>query len=78
MNVPQNGYRHARRLTWLISGTFHMLEWARVVADSVFLAIGVVPLVLAVAVQLPGARKGGDAVQVLLAALPRERGPACN
>ncbi len=61
-DVLQNGYWHARRLTYLMSGTFHMLEWARVVADSVFLAIGVVPLVLAVAVLLLGSRKSGDAV----------------
>ena len=61
-DVLQNGYWHARRLTYLMSGTFHTLEWARVVADSVFLAIGVVPLVLAVAVLLLGSRKSGDAV----------------
>jgi nitric oxide reductase subunit B len=42
-----NGYWHARRLTYLMSGTFHALEWARVTADTVFLAVGVVPLVLA-------------------------------
>ena len=61
-DVLQNGYWHARRLTYLMSGPFHMLEWARVVADSVFLAIGVVSLVLAVAVLLLGSRKSGDAV----------------
>ncbi len=61
-DVLQNGYWHARRLTYLMSGTFHTLEWARVVADGVFLAIGVVPLVLAVAVLLLGSRKSGDAV----------------
>src|SRR5262249_29268536 len=42
-----NGYWHARRLAYLLSGTFHMLEWARIVADMVFLAFGVVPIVLA-------------------------------
>jgi nitric oxide reductase subunit B len=61
-DVLQNGYWHARRLTYLMSGTFHTLEWARVVADGVFLAIGVVPLVLAVAVLLLGSRKRADAV----------------
>jgi hypothetical protein len=42
-----NGYWHARRLTYLLSGTFHALEWARIVADTVFLLFGVVPLVVA-------------------------------
>jgi nitric oxide reductase subunit B len=61
-DVLQNGYWHARRLTYLMSGTFHALEWARVAADGVFLVIGVVPLVLAVAVLLLGSRKRGQAV----------------
>lgn len=30
-----------------ISGTFHLLEWARIAADMVFLVIGVVPIVIA-------------------------------
>jgi nitric oxide reductase subunit B len=52
-------YWHARRLSYLMSGTFHALEWARVAADGVFLVIGVVPLVLAVAVLLLDSRKRG-------------------
>ena len=43
-----NGYWHARRLSFLMSGTFHALEWARVVADIVFLVFGVVPVVVAI------------------------------
>jgi nitric oxide reductase subunit B len=42
-----NGYWHARRLSYHLSGPFHALEWARIVADGVFLAFGVVPIVLA-------------------------------
>ena len=42
-DVLQNGYWHARRLTFLMSGTFHTLEWARSAADTVFLVVGVVP-----------------------------------
>jgi nitric oxide reductase subunit B len=61
-DVLQNGYWHARRLTFLMSGPFHTLEWVRVAADGVFLVIGVVPLVLAVAVLLLGSRKRGQAV----------------
>ena len=41
------GYWHARRLTFTMSGTFHTLEWIRLVGDLVFLLAGVVPLVLA-------------------------------
>jgi len=43
-----HGYWHARRLSFLLSGTFHTLEWLRIVADLTFLAVGVVPLFLAV------------------------------
>ncbi len=60
-DVLQNGYWHARRLTYLMSGTFHALEWARVGADGVFLVVGVVPLVLAVVVLLLGNRKRDQA-----------------
>jgi nitric oxide reductase subunit B len=45
-----------------MSGPFHTLEWVRVAADGVFLVIGVVPFVLAVAVLLLSSRKRGDAV----------------
>jgi nitric oxide reductase subunit B len=42
-----HGYWHARRLTYLTSGTFHTLEWLRVLADSVFLIFGVLPMAAA-------------------------------
>jgi len=42
-----HGYWHARRLTYLMSGTFHTLEWVRIFADSVFLTLGVAPILMA-------------------------------
>jgi nitric oxide reductase subunit B len=42
-----NGYWHARRLTYLMSGTFHTLEWVRIFADAVFLLLGAVPILIA-------------------------------
>jgi nitric oxide reductase subunit B len=42
-----HGYWHARRLTFLMSGTFHTLEWVRIFADSVFVLLGVVPILIA-------------------------------
>ncbi|MEO8499478.1 MAG: hypothetical protein ABI565_01085 [Vicinamibacteria bacterium] len=42
-----NGYWHARRLSYLMSGTFHTLEWVRIFADSVFLVFGVMPILIA-------------------------------
>jgi len=42
-----NGYWHARRLTYLMSGTYHTLEWVRIAADLLFLLGGALPLVLA-------------------------------
>ncbi len=41
------GYWHARRLTFLTTGTFHTLEWVRIFADMVFLVVGVVPILIA-------------------------------
>jgi len=43
-----HGYWHARRLSFLMSGTFHTLEWLRIVADLTFLLAGVLPLFLGV------------------------------
>jgi hypothetical protein len=43
-----------------MSGMFHALEWARSVADGVFLVAGVVPLVVAVALMLLGSRKSAN------------------
>jgi len=46
-DVISNGYWHARRLDYLMSGTFHTLEWVRVVGDSVLILLGAVPITLA-------------------------------
>jgi nitric oxide reductase subunit B len=43
-----NGYWHARRLTFLMSGTYHKLEWLRMVGDMVFLLAGALPIALGV------------------------------
>jgi nitric oxide reductase subunit B len=42
-----HGYWHARRLSFLMGGTFHLLEWLRILADTVFLLLGVVPILMA-------------------------------
>ncbi len=41
-----NGYWHARRLTFLMGGTFHKLEWLRMAGDMVFLLAGALPITL--------------------------------
>ena len=56
-DVLRNGYWHARRLTYLMGGTFHTLEWARAAADTVFLLAGVLPLAMAVFVLIAGGRR---------------------
>lgn len=43
-----NGYWHARRLSFIMADTFHLLEWVRMVGDIVFLVAGVLPLVYAI------------------------------
>ena len=44
----QNGYWHARRLSFLMGGLYHTLEWIRIAADLTFLLVGAVPLAWAV------------------------------
>ena len=46
-DVLSHGYWHARRLEYLMGGTFHTLEWIRVVGDTVFLLGGAVPITYA-------------------------------
>jgi nitric oxide reductase subunit B len=41
-----NGYWHARRLTFLMGGTYHKLEWLRMVGDMIFLFAGALPITL--------------------------------
>ncbi len=41
-----NGYWHARRLTFLMTGPYHKLEWLRMVGDVVFLFAGALPITL--------------------------------
>ena len=46
-DVITNGYWHARRLDYLMSGTFHTLEWVRVAGDMVFIVLGALPIAVA-------------------------------
>lgn len=43
-----HGYWHARRLSYIMSGTFHLLEWVRIVGDMVFIVAGVLPTAYAI------------------------------
>jgi nitric oxide reductase subunit B len=43
-----NGYWHARRLTFLMGGFYHKLEWVRMAGDMIFILFGTVPLALGV------------------------------
>jgi nitric oxide reductase subunit B len=44
----EHGYWHARRLSFIMSGMFHTLEWIRIAADMTFLLAGAVPLAWAI------------------------------
>ncbi len=46
-DVLSNGYWHARRLEYLMGGTFHTLETIRIVGDLIFLLFGTIPMVIA-------------------------------
>ena len=54
-----HGYWHARRLAYTMTGTYHTLEWIRIAGDTVFLLMGVVPMVLAT-LKLVFCRNGSD------------------
>jgi nitric oxide reductase subunit B len=43
-----NGYWHARRLTFLMGGLYHELEWVRMAGDMIFILVGAVPIALGV------------------------------
>lgn len=42
------GYWHARHISYIMSGTFHILEWVRLIGDMTFLVVGVFPIAYAV------------------------------
>jgi nitric oxide reductase subunit B len=46
-DVIANGYWHARRLSYSMSGMFHTLEWIRMAGDVTFLALGALPIAVA-------------------------------
>ncbi len=46
-DVLNHGYWHARRLAFTMNGTFHTVEWLRIIGDLVFILCGVLPIVLA-------------------------------
>jgi nitric oxide reductase subunit B len=43
-----HGYWHARRLTFVMGGLYHKLEWLRMVGDMTFILVGAVPIALGV------------------------------
>lgn len=47
-DAVQNGYWHARELTFIMSGYFHTLEWIRIFGDLTFILFGVIPIVFAI------------------------------
>jgi nitric oxide reductase subunit B len=48
-DVLTNGYWHARSLAFTMNGTFHRMEWLRMVGDIIFILFGVVPMFFAAA-----------------------------
>jgi len=48
-DVLNNGYWHARNLSYLNQGFVRMIEWLRMPGDVVFIGLGVVPLLVAAA-----------------------------
>ncbi|MBS0652383.1 MAG: nitric-oxide reductase large subunit [Verrucomicrobia bacterium] len=57
-DAMQNGYWHAREQAFLMSGTYHTLEWIRMIGDMTFIIVGVIPIVYAILVTFLS--KGGS------------------
>jgi nitric oxide reductase subunit B len=47
LDAINNGYWHARGPEFLTQGLVKAIEWARLPGDVIFVALGVVPLVIA-------------------------------
>ncbi|MBF0206524.1 MAG: cbb3-type cytochrome c oxidase subunit I [Oligoflexia bacterium] len=47
IDVIENGYWHARSLSFITTGNFHWLEWIRMAGDLVFILFGAIPLTYA-------------------------------
>ena len=43
-----HGYWHARQLSFIMADTFHVLEWVRLIGDTIFLIVGVLPIAYAI------------------------------
>ena len=59
-DVLQNGYWHARSAAFGHSPIMHALEWTRLPGDLIFIATGVVPLVIAAFKTYVGLQRGTD------------------
>jgi nitric oxide reductase subunit B len=44
LDVIENGYYHARQPEFLFTGWFHKLEWLRIIGDTTFIVLGVLPI----------------------------------
>jgi len=47
-DAMKNGYWHARELQFIMSGTYHVLESIRIAGDTIFIVLGVIPIVWAI------------------------------
>jgi nitric oxide reductase subunit B len=59
-DVLQNGDWHARTVAFGHSALMHALEWARLPGDLIFIAAGVVPLVIAAFKTFVDLQRGPD------------------
>ena len=55
-DVLTNGYWHGRHIEYLLGGTYHTLEWIRIVGDLIFLLLGAVPIVFATLLLVLGSK----------------------
>jgi nitric oxide reductase subunit B len=59
LDVLKNGYWHARSPHFMDEKTIHLIEWARLPADSIFILLGVVPLLVAASFTYRFVRRSG-------------------
>ncbi len=67
MDVLENGYWHARGLTYTSQDLPRLIEWLRTPGDLVFIIAGVVPALIGVTKCYLNVRRGGDGLSISVA-----------
>lgn len=73
-DVLENGYWHARGLTYTAAPMARLIEWMRMPGDVVFIVFGVIPLVLALLQAYAGMVRGSGVLGISQPGSPKAPG----